>query len=303
MNIGVIGPGRVGTGLAQLLSERGYRVRAVAGRNPAGANKLAAGLPDCEAVTPQGVADTCELVFITTPDGAIASVAQDVNWLPGQGVIHCSGALPAAALAVVTARGALPGAFHPLQTLPDVQAALANLPGSFIAIEAEEPLLGRLAEIASTLGCRWGYISPEARPAYHAAAVLVSNYTVALAHAGTELWQALGKSEAEALHALLPLLRGTVRNLDRLGPAQALTGPVARGDWTTVAENLQAIAGIAPQHALTYAALALAMIYNDLTLADNENAPGGTHAGAGRDEMEQELRSFVSATLNNRGTP
>ena len=71
-------------------------------------------------------------------------------------------------------------------------------------------------------------------PAYHAAAVLVSNYTVALTHAGVALWRAIGKTEAEALQALVPLLQGTVHNLHRLGPSDALTGPVARGDWPTV---------------------------------------------------------------------
>ena len=189
MNIGVIGPGRVGGGLARLLAERGYAAPAVAGRTPERAQNLAASLPACEAVPAQEVADTCDLVFITTPDSAIAAVARAVSWRPGQGVVHCSGALPAAALAMVEKFGALPGAFHPLQTLPDAQAACANLPGSFVAIEAAEPLLGRLTAIADALGCAWGYVPPASRPAYHAAAVLVSNYTVALAHAGVELWR------------------------------------------------------------------------------------------------------------------
>ena len=287
MKVGVIGPGRVGSGLARLLAERGYAVRAVAGSSLERAQPLAAALPACEATSAQSVADTCDLVFITTPDSAIDAVARAVTWRRGQGVVHCCGALPAVALSAVTQYGAAPGAFHPLQTLPDAHAALTNLPGSFIAIEAEEPLLGRLTAIAADLGCMWGYVPPAARPAYHAAAVMVSNYTVALAHAGVELWRAIGKTEPEAQQALTPLLQGTVHNLRRLGPTAALTGPVARGDWATVEQNLAAIAQAAPRHAFTYAAMALAMIYNDL-------APAGS-----KDTLEKDLQSLLCAAMKN----
>ena len=297
MDIGVIGPGRVGGGLARLLTDRGYAIRAVAGKTPSRAEALAASLPECRAADPQTVADTCGFVFVTTPDHTLAAVAKALTWREGQSVVHCSGALPAAALSSVAASGAVPGAFHPLQTLPDAQAAYANLPGSFVAIEAEEPLLGRLAAMATSLGCTWGYVPPAARPAYHAAAVLVSNYTVALAHAGVELWRALGKSEEESMRALAPLLAGTVRNLRRLGPAAALTGPVARGDWETVDKNLAAVAETAPEQTFTYAAMALAMIYNNLASTAGENC------AVGKSETENALRNLLSAALRNRGTP
>ena len=297
MKIGVIGPGRVGTGLARLLADRGYAIAAVAGKTPAHAETLSAALPDCKSTTAQAVADTCDLVLITTPDNAINAVASAVTWHPGQGIIHCSGALPAAVLSVVEQHGALPGAFHPLQTLPDAQAAFTNLPGTFVAIEAEEPLLGRLAAIAAALECTWGYVPPDARPAYHAAAVLVSNYTVALTHAGVALWRAIGKADAEALQALLPLLQGTLHNLRRLGPTDALTGPVSRGDWPTVEKNLQAIAESAPQHTLTYAAMALAMIYNNLAATEGKDAANGQRV------IEEKLLAVLRELLRVRGNP
>ena len=297
MRIGVIGPGRVGTGLARLLADRGYAVRAVAGKTPAHAETLAAALPACEFTTGQAVADSCDLVFITTPDDAISAVAHAIAWRGGQGVVHCSGALPASALGAVESNGALPGAFHPLQTLPDAQAAFSNLPGSFVAIEAEEPLLGRLAAIAADLECTWGYVPPDARPAYHAAAVLVSNYTVALTHAGVALWHAIGKTEEEALQALMPLLQGTVHNLRRLGPTDALTGPVARGDWPTVEKNLQAVAESAPQHTFTYAAMALAMIYNNLAPTESKDAAHG------KGVVDEKLLAVLRESLRFQGNP
>lgn len=303
MRIGVIGPGRVGTALARLLADRGYDVSSVSGKTPAHAASLAARLPSCEATNPQTVADTCDLVFVTTPDVSITSVADALSWRRGQGVVHCSGALPAAALAAVERHGALPGAFHPLQTLPDAHAAYANLPGSFIGIEAKEPLLGQLTRIAEALDCTWGFVTATARPTYHAAAVLVSNYTVALVHAAVELWQAIGESEQDALQALLPLLEGTARNLGRIGPKNALTGPLARGDWTTVQQNLAAIDENAPQHAFPYAAMALAMIYNNLAAIDDNAGLIRQDCGVDKATLNRELQSRLSATLKNRGEP
>ena len=297
-----MGPGAWDQGWRVFWRHVGTLVRAIAGRTPAQAESLAAALPECEAANPQRVADTCDLVFITTPDAAISAIASANTWRRGQGVVHCSGALPAAALAAVERHGALPGAFHPLQTLPDAQAAFENLPGSFVGIEAEEPLLGQLASIASALECTWGYVPAAARPVYHAAAVLVSNYTIALAHAGIELWQALGKSEQEGLEALVPLLQGAVNNLRRLGPEDALTGPMARGDWATVQRNLTAIRETAPQQAFPYAAMALAMIYNNLAAIDGNDGAFGKNCAVDKTALERELQTLLSTTLKNRGT-
>jgi len=260
MIIGFIGPGRLGSGLAHLLAARGYTIGAIAGRTHTAAQALAAAIPNCRAATPQEVAATCDLVFITTPDAAIQEVARALSWRAGQGVVHCSGAEPASLLETVRAYGAVPGAFHPLQTVPDTKAALENLPGSLIAIEAEGPLFAILTDMAQALGCWWITLRPQERPAYHAAAVLVSNYTVTLLRAGVDVWRALGKNEEEAAQALVPLLQGTVNNLRRLGPAASLTGPVARGDWNTVRKNLDALAQATPHYVPTYAALALATL-------------------------------------------
>ena len=76
---------------------------------------------------------------------------------------------------------------------------------------------------------------------YHAAASVACNYLVTLASEGVELMAAAGVPREAALPALLPLLRGTVRNLEVLGLPRALTGPIARGDAPTVGRHLEAI--------------------------------------------------------------
>lgn len=247
MNVGFIGAGTVGTALALTLSSRGYRVVAVSSRTPASAELLASQVPGCRALpTAQAVAQATDLVFITTPDAAIGEAASQVNWRQGQMAVHCSGADSLDILDPARSQGALPGAFHPLQSFASPAQAVENLPGSYFALEGEEPLLGTLKEMAVALGGRQVILHPGDKVLYHAAAVLVSNYTVALMGMANDLWQVFGVSPEESTRALLPLLQGTLNNIARLGLPYCLTGPIARGDTGTIHKHLLALASSAP---------------------------------------------------------
>src|SRR5579859_3614994 len=246
--LGVVGVGAVGTTLAWGLAACDYPVVALAGRTSGSAAWLAEQLPGCLATaSPAEVAELAELVILAVPDDAIASVAAAVPWRPGQAVVHCSGATPARALAVAGEQGALYGSFHPLLSIPRARPAHADeararLAGCTCAIEAPAPLAAVLAEIAERLGARAVLLEAEDRVPYHLAAVLVSNYTVALVSAATDLWARFGVSREDALVALVPLLRSTVANLGYLGLPESLTGPLARGDLGTVGAHLAYLA-------------------------------------------------------------
>jgi predicted short-subunit dehydrogenase-like oxidoreductase (DUF2520 family) len=77
---------------------------------------------------------------------------------------------------------------------------------------------------------------------YHAAAVLSINFHVALLDASLELWERAGIPRQQGLEAFAPIVRAGVENLLAHGPEQALTGPIRRGDATTVCRHLEAIA-------------------------------------------------------------
>ena len=133
----------------------GYRVRAVASRTAASAERLAAAIPGCEAASPQEVADRCDTVFLTVPDDAIGDVAASLRWRAGQSVVHCSGALPLDVLSpaaqsggAATEAGAIGGAMHPLQTFTAGVDPTAAFQGIACAIEAPAPLRGALDELA-----------------------------------------------------------------------------------------------------------------------------------------------------------
>lgn len=261
MEIGFIGAGTVGTALALTLAGRGYRVAAVASRTAPSAERLAVQLQDCRAVsTLQAVAQVADMVFITTPDGAIGGVASQVCWRSGQMVVHCSGADSLDVLEPARRQGALVGAFHPLQSFASPAQAVQNLPGSYFALEGEDPLLGILKGMAKALEGNCVLLGPGDKVLYHAAAVLVSNYTVALMGMATELWKVFSVSQEESTRALLPLLQGTVNNVATVGLPLCLTGPIARGDSGTIRKHLSALASAAPSLVPAYRELGLRTI-------------------------------------------
>jgi predicted short-subunit dehydrogenase-like oxidoreductase (DUF2520 family) len=261
MKTGFIGAGTAGTALAVRLSEKGWPVVGVYSRTLSSAEKLARLLPNCRAYhTSQELADVAEMAFITTPDDAIAQVCREVHWHEGQRVLHCSGAHSVDILEPAERLGAAVGSFHPLQTFADIDQAIANLPGSTFGLEAEEPLLSTLKELTSLLDGDWVELKPGDKVLYHVAAVFACNYLVTLLRLALDLWKGFGVSSGEATRALLPLLRGTLNNIDRIGLPNCLTGPVARGDLGTIERHLNALNAKNPSLLTAYKELGLQTI-------------------------------------------
>ena len=261
LKLGFIGAGTVGTALAVRLSGKGYPIVGVSSRSRASAEKLARLVTGCQVFdTSQGVADSAELIFVTTPDDAIASVVSQIQWHRGQSVVHCSGADSTAILEPARQFGTQVGAFHPLQTFASAQQAIENIPGSAFALEAEEPLLNTLKDMATALDGYWIELKASDKVLYHASAVIACNYMVTLVKLATDLWQTFNVPRQKATKALLPLLRGTIHNIETVGIPQCLTGPIARGDVGTIKKHLDALEQTAPSLLSTYRELGLQTI-------------------------------------------
>jgi predicted short-subunit dehydrogenase-like oxidoreductase (DUF2520 family) len=261
LKLGFIGAGTVGTALAIRLSAKGYPVVAVSSRTYASAEKLARAISGCHtASNNQSVADMVDFAFITTPDDVIGTVATEVKWRPGQGVVHCSGADSTEVLKPARNLGARVGAFHPLQTFASVKQAIDNIPGSTFVLEAEEPLLTTLKEMAAALDGHWIELKASDKVVYHAAAVIACNYLVTLVKLATDLWQTFDVPRQEAIRALMPLLQGTLNNLENVGIPNCLTGPIARGDIGTITKHLNALEKATPSLVSTYRELGLQTI-------------------------------------------
>ena len=148
--------------------------------------------------------------------------------------------------------GAYVGAIHPLQTLASVEQAIQNIPGSTFAVEAEEPLLSTLREITSSLDGDFIMLEAQDKVLYHAAAVIACNYLVTLVKLATDLWQTFDVETNQAAKALLPLLRGTINNIENVGIPECLTGPIARGDTGTIEKHIKAMEKTVPDVLSTY---------------------------------------------------
>lgn len=257
LKLGFIGAGRVGTGLAMGLAHAGCRVVAVASRKPASARALVRRIPGAAACgSNQEVADRAELIFITVPDDAIGPVASAVDWRRGTACVHCSGAADLDVLRKPVADGALAGGFHPLHMFGERGESPDALRGCSVAMAGPEALLAKLEALARALGARPLRLPEGGRALYHAAANFSGAFAVALIRETVALWGRLGIPEKDALRALLPLLRGTVDNVEKLGAAGALGSVIARGDVGTIRKHLAALAEI-PESLELYRLLSL----------------------------------------------
>lgn len=282
LKIGFIGTGTVGSALALKLSGAGYPVVAVSSRGYVSARNLAGQILNCRAYEDnQDVVNTADLVFVTTPDNAIEPVVSRLSFSPDKSVVHCSGADTTQSLKSAREVGALIGTIHPLQTFANTEQALNNLPGSTFTLEADEPMLSTLKEITAALEGYWIELSADDKVAYHAAAVIACNYLVTLVKLATDLWQTFGVPPATATHALLPLIKGTVHNIETVGLPNCLTGPIARGDTGTIAKHLNALEKVAPE---------LISIYRDLGIS---TIPISLAKGKISPQQAKELKSML----------
>jgi predicted short-subunit dehydrogenase-like oxidoreductase (DUF2520 family) len=182
-------------------------------------------------------------VFLSVPDDVLPEMA---HALAGQGAapprcaaFHLSGALSTDVLAPLHARGYAVGTFHPLQSFAHPVDGASRLPGSYVSISGEPEAVTTARRLLQHLGCAPLTVPVSRRPLYHAAAVTASNHVAALVALAARLLVQAGVPEDDALPALVPLVRGTVENIESLGVRGALTGPLARGDVETIRLHLR----------------------------------------------------------------
>jgi predicted short-subunit dehydrogenase-like oxidoreductase (DUF2520 family) len=238
--ITIIGAGRMGQGLGLALKRRGYKV-VLLNRTP---RDVVPPLVLHQGSRSEATAGA-ELVLIATPDDAIQEVAEELAAERAvsrdQVVLHLSGLLDKMALLPLEESGAACGSFHPVQSVAEPSTAAERLKGAYVGIEGDERALVAAERLANTLRMMPVRIPAEAKPAYHAGAAFVANYTVALVGVAERLARSAGVAPEVAGRLYLPLLGGAVANLTSLGPAAALTGAVRRGDVQTIQSHLDAL--------------------------------------------------------------
>jgi predicted short-subunit dehydrogenase-like oxidoreductase (DUF2520 family) len=236
--LALIGPGRAGTTIALALRAIGWTVTAVARRAPDAQSTATAtaALASCAAPV-SDAARGAELVLVATPDRDIEDTiaAAGPAIAPGALIVHLAGSrgLDVFDDLRATRTDVRVGALHPLQSFPNTTVGLDRLPGSWAAV-AGDPAV---SELARSLGLRTFGLADADRVRYHTAAVVASNHLVSLLGQVERLAASCGVP----FDAFGPLVVACVENAFALGPADALTGPVARGDLSTVEAHLRAL--------------------------------------------------------------
>ncbi len=255
----VLGAGRVGSAIGVLLHSAGLHVAAVTTRSPATAEYVASRTGAQAGTDNAAAAARGDIVFVTTNDDAIAGVVAEAAeagaFRPGQLVVHMSGALSLAVLAPAAAEGAAIGSAHPMQSFATADDALRMIRGSVFGVTSGPGSRDTIEALVQVLGGQAVTIADENKVLYHAAAVMASNYLVAIEDVAVELLAHAGFDEASALGALRPLAVGTIGNVNEIGTTRALTGPIVRGDTGTVRGHVEALRGLPGDELQLYRAL------------------------------------------------
>jgi predicted short-subunit dehydrogenase-like oxidoreductase (DUF2520 family) len=211
-SVAILGAGRVGGSFARALRAAGHTVIAELRRDD----------------DPSPIA-RADVVVIAVPDDALTAAAALVARVgrSGAAVVHTCGIQ---GLGPLHDCGPLVAAIHP--AIP-VASSEQPLDGVIFGVTCPDEMREWASSFVRDLGGSPLFVPEEDRVRYHAALSMASNFAVAIAGDSAEL---LGGYET-----LIPLLRATVENVARLGPDQALTGPVVRGDAGTVTAHLRAL--------------------------------------------------------------
>lgn len=259
--LGFVGAGRVGTTLAIAFQRAGWPIGGAASRTAERRAEFERRVPGAVTVDKADeLLDLVDILFVTVPDDAIASIVADLRLYSGQSIVHTSGLLASTVLRPALAAGSAAGSFHPLVAFADTERALEALPGAAIVVEGDERLVPELAALAESIGARPVLIDSAGKAAHHVAAVLAAGGAVGLLATMAEAARGAGLDEAGALATYLPLMRQALANAEALGIARALTGPVARGDVGTVAAHLAVLGRLAPAALPVYVALSEAQL-------------------------------------------
>ncbi len=281
IKVAIIGSGRVGSALAVLLGRQKFSEVLVFDRNPEKLNLLQEqfNAQITASADMKAAIAAADLVFLAVQDRYIQDLAQEIKHrfanvdLTRHFFAHLSGSLTSSALQPLADSGAVTFSLHPLQSLADVAGAVAGLAGSYFSFEGDVRALPLAESIVRVLVGHLVQLNAADKALYHAAAVVSSNFFIVLEEMAINLMRGIGVDAGTARQMLLPLIRGSFENLERIAPVEALTGPIVRGDDATVAAHIAALSEKCPDYLAAYRLLAqlnveLAQQKSGVSLAD-----------------------------------
>ena len=255
--LNIIGCGHVGQTLGYLWQRSGsLQIGNVLNSSPASAQQAVQFMGAGQAVDHITAMKNADFYLIGCPDNHIQACAEQLAASglvqAGQTVFHCSGAMSSALLDSVRQQGAQVASLHPVKSFADPARAIQSFAGTWCGLEGDAPALGLLEPLVQAIGGQAFNIHSEHKILYHAASVMACNYLVALEEMSMQTFAVAGVERELAQQILQPIVQDTVNNLFALDTAQALTGPIARGDHQVVGKQLRAMQDWRANYADTY---------------------------------------------------
>ena len=261
--IAIVGAGNLGSALARALHGAGYSISEIVYRSSSSAQRARRLARQVHGRAAQ-LAEArfkADAVWICVPDSAIALCARELaaraEWR-GKVALHPSGALTSNELQALRRRGAAVGSAHPLMTF--VKRSSPELAGVPFGVEGDTRAVQTARRMIREMGGEIFSVRPRDKALYHAWGAFASPLFIALLAAAERVAMAAGvRSSGAGRRRMLPILRQTLSNYASLGPADAFSGPLVRGDVATVRRHMRALARL-PEAREVYQALARAAL-------------------------------------------
>ncbi|MDD8019159.1 MAG: DUF2520 domain-containing protein [Bacteroidota bacterium] len=241
--ITIIGAGAVGRSIAAALLRGGAAINGIYSRSSQSALLLAKKIHCKNFGTVDDIKSVQGVIIAAVPDSQIKSVARRLVLIQKSFknviVLHTSGALASDELDILKRKGAATGSFHPMQTFPTFKTT--TLKNIWCAAEGDLRARKIARDIATTCGASSFEISKEAKVLYHTAGIFASNYLVTLLSIVEEIALKVKITQSDVWKIYRPIIESTLRNGMETSPAEALTGPIARGDADTINKHLQTL--------------------------------------------------------------
>jgi predicted short-subunit dehydrogenase-like oxidoreductase (DUF2520 family) len=256
----IIGAGAVGRSIALALFYSGVKIHGVYSLSGTSAVQIGKRVKALHCGMLSASSEIGSIVLLCIPDAKIKETATMLaRILPSLHtgvVIHTSGARSSAELVPLKGKRCSLGSFHPMQTFPHKKITSFN--GVWCAIEGDKAALAVCRQLARKLHAHAFVISKEVKVLYHIAGVFASNYVVTLMSVIQDLAVQSGIPEKNIWKIFRPIIEQAVRNTVQRSPAEALTGPIIRGDTETIVQHLTALSSGAAAHlAPLYSALGI----------------------------------------------
>ncbi|KTD20596.1 pyrroline-5-carboxylate reductase [Legionella lansingensis] len=248
--VNIIGAGHLGKTIGYLLAKsRGIKIGAICNQSLESSKAAIQFIGSGNYCTSINKLPPADITLITTPDDMISHVCEELSKnafiKKNSVVLHCSGSLTSDALSTIKDKGCYVASIHPMKSFANPELCVEQYNGTYCAVEGDKMAISTITPLFNSIGSITYAIDKTKKSLYHAAGVFASNYLVTLAEQALICLKDAGVENELAMHIITNIMRGTISNLEKtLSPAQSLTGPIQRGDISTLKKHMESFSAI-----------------------------------------------------------